>query len=69
MSALIKTQMICLCVALFLLGTFVQMGVKRGLLRYLEFDEQDFAPLKTVLIGVMICLAALLFRDIWVVLR
>jgi hypothetical protein len=67
MSYLIKTQIVCLVVILPLFSIFLRKGlIKRAFHSIgLDLPEDDFAPLKTILVGVIIVLMIILFRNIW----
>jgi hypothetical protein len=71
MSDLIKIQIILLLIILPLFVLFLRKGLlgRAFNLLGLALEEVDFAPLKTILAGAIICLTIVLLRNIWLVLR
>ena len=71
MNDLIKTQIVLLLIILPLFAVLLRRGLLRRAFNLLglQLDEVDFAALKTILAGVIICLTIVLLRNIWLVLR
>jgi hypothetical protein len=71
MSDLIKIQLAPVLIIIPLFAIFLRKGMLQRAFHLigLDLNENNFAPLKIILIGAICWLTWILLRDIWIVLR